>query len=86
MVFYFCLGVIIEFSLPGFWGILQWISDVILQHRNREENKRVPVEQDEDQGEAFMKLKKLVNQGNRKAAYGIIILDRLKLIEGHDIS
>ena len=52
----------------------------------KEENWTRPIEQEDNQGEASGKSKKLVSQGNRKAAYGIIIVDRLKLVEDHDIT
>lgn len=53
--------VIIKYLSLCVWKILQWVYVVILQHRNRKETKRrVPVEQDEDQGKALMKYKKKV--------------------------
>ena len=65
MKLYFCLEVIfgviivviIEYLSLCFWRILQWVYGVILRHRNRRETRRIPVEQDEDQGEALMKYK-----------------------------
>lgn len=40
--------------MPGFWVILQGICEVI-QRRNRRETERVPIEQNEEEGEALVK-------------------------------
>lgn len=48
------IGFIIAFLLPGFWVILQGICEV-MQRRNRRETERVPIEQNEEEGEALVK-------------------------------
>ena len=61
VIFGVIIVVIIKYLSLCVWKILQWVYVVILQHRNRKETKRrVPVEQDEDQGKALMKYKKKV--------------------------
>lgn len=45
------IGFIIAFLLPGFWVILQGICE----RRNRRETERVPIEQNEEEGEALVK-------------------------------
>lgn len=66
VIFGVIIVVIIKYLSLCVWKILQWVYVVILQHHNRKETKRrVPVEQDEDQGKALMKYKKI---GNRKVA------------------
>ena len=78
------IGFISAFLLLGFWVILQGVCEII--RRKKSGPTRAPIEQEENRGEASGKSKKLVSQWNRKAAYGIIIVDRLKLVEDHDIS
>ena len=78
------IGFISAFLLPGFWVILQGACEII--QRRRKKTGPTPIEQEENRGEDSGKSKKLVSQGNRKAAYGIIIVDRLKLVEDHDIT
>lgn len=69
VIFGVIIVVIIKYLSLCVWKILQWVYIVILQHRNKKETKRrVAVEQDEEQGKALMKYKKIGNQGNRKVA------------------
>lgn len=69
VIFGVIIVVIIKYLSLCVWKILQWVYLVILRHRDRKQTKRrVPVEQDEDQGKALMKYKKIGNQGNRKVA------------------
>ena len=75
------IGFISAFLLLGFWVILQGVCEII----RRTKIGPTPIEQEENRGEASGKSKKLVSQWNRNAAYGIIIVDRLKLVEDHDI-
>lgn len=75
------IGFISAFLLLGFWVILQGVCEII----RRKKSGPTPIEQEENRGEVSGKSKKLVSQWNRKAAYGIIIVDRLKLVEDHDI-
>lgn len=69
VIFGVIIVVIIKYLSLCVWKILQWVYIVILQHRNKKETKRrVAVEQDEEQGKALMKYKKIGNQGNRKVS------------------
>lgn len=47
--------VIIGFLLGYFWPILLWVYGLIIQYGHRDENRRVPVEHEEEQGEAYKK-------------------------------
>lgn len=47
--------VIIGFLLRDFWTTLLWVYRVIIQYGHRTENRRIPVEHEEDQGEVYNK-------------------------------
>lgn len=47
--------VIIGFLLRNFWTILLWVYGAIIQYGHRTENRRVPVEHEEDEGEVYNK-------------------------------
>lgn len=68
--------VIIGFLLRDFWTTLLWVYGGIIQHGHRNENRRIPVEHEEDQGKVYNKNQLM--KAIKKAAYCIIIVDRLK--------